>query len=223
MSTFLQLAQRLAREVGVAGTGPATVVSQTGEAGRLVNWIISAWDDIQMARTNWYWMRGDFTLPLVISQRAYTSTDAGISTRFGMWDTNSLRIKKVSADDEEPIDFAPYEDFRDRYLIGPQTVDKPQTYSIDPQLRLIFGPLPDYAYTITGEYYKANQTLSVGADLPEMPAQFHLAIVYRAMMMYARYNSAPEIYDDAQTNYMRIVNRLEMNQMPDAVASEPLV
>ena len=222
MSTYLQLAQRLARECGVSGTGPAAVTNQSGEAGRLVNWIASAWDDLQMARNNWYWMRESFTLTLAPAQRAYTPVEAGIATRFGMWDTKSLRLYKLTKADEIELMWLPYEDFRRSYLIGTENTSQPDYFTIDPQLRLQFGNLPDYAYTVNGEYYKANQTLAADGDTPEMPAQFHMAIVYRAMMMYGRYNSASEIYDDAKENYRRIVARLEMNQMPGIEISEPL-
>lgn len=220
---FLQLTQRLGRECGVAGTGPSTVVGQTGEAGRLVNWIISAWDDIQMARPNWYWMTGDFTLTLVSGTREYSAADAGITARFGSWDIKSLRLYRQSKNDEIGLPWISYEDFRSSHLIGADSPAQPVDFTVSPRLGLMFGPMPDYGYTVNGEYLKANQTLALDADTPELPAQYHMAIVYRAMMMCARFEAAGEIFEDAEMNYKRIINRLEMNQMPGTDVSAPLV
>lgn len=214
--TFLDLVNRLCTESG-SDTTVGSVVAQSGEAGRMVNWTKSAWDDMQLERPDWYWMRSNFQFQCVASTRSYSVADAGITSRFSIWDTNSLRLYKVSKNDELVLPFMPYEDFRGAYLIGAETVSQPLYFTIDPQMNLLLGPLPDDVYTITGEYFKSAQELLVNGDVPEMPTQFHMAIVYRALMLYARYEAAPEIYQDAATNYKRFLRRLEMNQLPDVV------
>lgn len=220
---FLQLCQRVARECGVSGTGPATVVSQTGEAGRVVNWTASAWNDVQLARPDWYWMRGTFSFTTTPSDRTYSSTDAGIASRFSTWDMDSMRCYQTSQNDEMSLSWMDYETFRNSYIIGAQTVSRPIVASIDPQQNLLLGPTPNLAYTISGEYVKAPQDLALDADTPEMPAQYRLAIVYRAMMMYARFTSAPEIYDDALQNYKRYLRLLEIHQLPTVELAGALV
>lgn len=210
---YLALTQRLAVEAG-SGANISTVVAQTGEAGRMANWIAAAWDDLQLERPDWYWMRANFTFPTVAATRAYSATTAGIASRFGIWDTDSVRLYQTSQNDELEVPWSAYEDFRSAYMVGPQTQNRPLTVSIDPAMNLLFGPTPDMAYTVTGEYFKAPQTLAVDADTPEMPAQFHMAIIFRALMLYARYEAAAEIYADAELNYKRFLRRLELNQLP---------
>jgi hypothetical protein len=41
-----------------------------------------------------------------------------------------------------------------------------------------------------------------------------MAIIFRALMLYARYEAAPEIYADADANYKRLLRRIELNQLP---------
>ena len=210
---YLQLANRLATEAG-SGANISSVVAQSGEAGRMANWIASAWEDIQLERPDWYWMRSTFSFPTVIGDRKYSSIDAGITSRFAMWDVNSIRLYQYTITDELKLQWFNYENFRNSYMIGPQVQSRPLTITVDPELNLLFGPIPNYAYTVTGEYFKSPQTLSVDADTPELPSQFHMAIVYRALMLYARYESASEIYSDAELNYKRLLRRLELNQLP---------
>ena len=61
---FLDLCQRLVQETGIADEGPATVTGQTGDMGRIVNWINDAWLKIQSIRAdwNWAWSTGTSTL-----------------------------------------------------------------------------------------------------------------------------------------------------------------
>jgi hypothetical protein len=50
---FIQLCQLLRQEAGIAGTGPSTTEGQSGELGRLVQWIIEAYEDIQLKNLEW--------------------------------------------------------------------------------------------------------------------------------------------------------------------------
>jgi len=76
------------------------------------------------------------------------------------------------------------------------------------------GPKPTAGYTVAGEYWKSAQTLAADADEPEMPAEIHMAIVYRAMMMYGRFTAAGEVFNDGEQNYRRILTALVRNQTP---------
>jgi hypothetical protein len=218
---FLQLVNRLCVESG-SDTTLSTVASQSGEAGRMVGWIASAWEDLQLSRPDWYWMQYEFTLPLVASVRSYSPTDAGVTTRFSSWNTDSLRIYRTDKSDETVLPFIPYSDFRSMYLTGQIIETQPIVFTVDPRLNLLMGPMPDGVYTVTGEYFKSVQTLALDADTPELPSQFHMAIVYRALMLYARYEAAGEIYNDAALNYTRFLRRIQLNQLPGMTVAEPI-
>jgi len=49
-----------------------------------------------------------------------------------------------------------------------------------------------------------------------------MAIVYRALMLYARYEAAGEIYQDAMVNYQRFLRRIQLNQLPGMTVAEPI-
>ncbi len=68
---FLQLAQKLRQEAGISGSGPTTTVGQTGELGRVCDWILQSYNDIQERHDDWGFMRNTFSLPLTIGQSVY--------------------------------------------------------------------------------------------------------------------------------------------------------
>lgn len=59
---------------------------------------------------------------------------------------------------------------------------RPICFSVKPDNSLTFDCVPDAAYTISGEYYSTPVEDEADAQSPVFPAQFHLAIVFRAMM-----------------------------------------
>lgn len=211
---YLQLCQRACREFGMSGAGPTTVTGLTGEYKRLSEWIATAWDDIQIEHPDWFWLRESFSFTTTGGDRQYSSSDAGIASRFAAWDTQSFRLYKTSQNDEIELEPISYEMFRTYYIVGPQTQGRPLYAAVDPSLDLLLGPTPDAVYTVSGEYFKSSQSLSVDSDTPEMPSQFHMAIVYRAMMLYGRYEGAPELIQDGAVNYRRILRQLSLNQLP---------
>jgi hypothetical protein len=222
---YLQLAQRLRQEAGISGTGPSSVLSQTGEMKRVVDWIAAAWDDIQIDRQEWYWMRATFSFTTTLGDGSYSSSDAGISTRFSHWKADSLHIYLQSSGvgSERCLEPVDYDAWRETYLVGTQSNGFPRHVAIDPALNLRLGDAPDGVYVVSGEYFKTPQTLANDEAIPEMPTQYHMAIVYRALMLYARYEAAGEIYDDAQRNYRRIMRRVELNQLPPITLADPLL
>ncbi len=57
---YLSLCQRLRKEAGVSGDGPATVVGQTSMYDKLVGWIDTAWQEMQTSRPDWLFMNKQF-------------------------------------------------------------------------------------------------------------------------------------------------------------------
>ena len=49
-----------------------------------------------------------------------------------------------------------------------------------------------------------------------------MAIVYRAMMKYGRYNAAAEVYNDGQQNYNRMIREAARTQRPVRMVPGPL-
>lgn len=216
MSTYLQLCQRLRKEVGASGSD-STVVSASGEWGRLCSWIATAWEEIQQEEATWEWMRTTKSFNTVAEQSTYPVADAPLSlTDFAYWRSDSFRLYKDDIGDEQFLDHVPYNWFRDTYLLGSDTTtySRPTVISITPSKALIFALPPNDVYTVTGEYYKTPTALSLDADEPDMPERFHLAIVYRAMIHYGFYESAQEVIARGERFYREYLERIRFDQLP---------
>ena len=75
---FLELAQRLHTEAALAGTAPAAVTGQTGMNLKLVNWINTAYENIQELHDTWFFRRADFSFSTIAGTANYTPAAAGI-------------------------------------------------------------------------------------------------------------------------------------------------
>ena len=49
-----------------------------------------------------------------------------------------------------------------------------------------------------------------------------MMIVYRAMMFYGGYESAPEVYQRGEAEFKRLMSRLDIDQLPTLVSGPPL-
>ena len=216
MSTFLELCQRARREVGIPGTGPSTVAGQVGDLGKLVVDVAEAWNEIQESRPNWRWMRGEWTLQTVAAQGAYTVTEAGIVARHRWWDRMNTKLF-LTADGvagEAPIPWISYSTWERIYNTGSQVDDQPVSWSIRPEDdAIVLGPAPDAVYTVSGWYWKNQQKLTVDADTPECPADYHITIIWLTVMMNKQFTEAAAQFDFAVEWYGRWLARLELNQL----------
>lgn len=235
MSTFLTGVQDLATECGLKSY-PTSVTSQVGEFARLVTWYKDAWIEIQN-RTNWKWLRHEFTLNTVADDGIYSYSDCTDSetssaiTRFDSWrftdqnDPPKIYLQSTGVGGERWLTYTPWDWFKSIYLIGSQTTNTgaPAHISVDPLYRIHIGPVPDAVYVITGDYYLSPQILSAGSDTPEMPTHFHKLIVYEAMKQYGYHEVAQEVLTRASINSKKMMRQLEKNQGPTWQIGGPLV
>jgi hypothetical protein len=215
---YLQLVNAVREKCSANGAALTTVVSQTGEALRYVNWVNDAWMDIQGMYENWEFMRTTFSFATVSHQQSYTPTQAG-TTNFANWKRDSIRIYQTSLGypNEIWMPFQDYESFRNLYQFGAMrtSYQRPVVFSIDPAKNFLLGPGPNATgYTVGGEYYTVPLEMALDADTPSLPVEYHKAIVFRAMMFYGAYEAAGEIYTEGQSEFKTIIARAEINQLP---------
>jgi hypothetical protein len=232
MSTFLQLCQRLRQETGLTSASastPTTVVAQSGQLKELVDWAASAYTDIQTRHHNWRWLRHRFTFNTTASDDTYAYGDVTDSTsgiaiaRFSRWweldDDGYSNVKTYLTSGvvsgEHYLNFLPWNAFRDMYKRGTQNNNAPVHFTVDPQNQILLGPKPDAIYTVTGEFQRSAQTLALDADTPEMPADYHMLVVWNALLDYAGKVAAPEVFTRAQAKASPILRMLEVNQLPE--------
>jgi hypothetical protein len=222
---YLQLCQRLRQEARISGTGPTTTVSQTGEYLKVVDWIDTAYEDIQNLHETWKFLQKPFSFTTTVGKRDYTPTEAGYAS-LRRWKHSShgdIRCY-LTAGDEQRLAYLPWDTFRDIYLIGNSRTQtgRPGVFSIEPDDTINFDYLPDQVYTVVGEYYQNPDILSGDTDTPLFPVNFHMVIVYRALMYYGADYAAEEKYTHGQNEYKRLLRRMEQTQLPTLSWGSPL-
>jgi hypothetical protein len=229
--TYLQLCQKLVEKCGISGAGPTSVIGQTGEMKRVIGWINEAYLHIQELHPDWKWMRGSASFSTIANQQAYTPAQCGV-TDFAEWDVstgrNTFRLYQTSVGygSEIWLQYLPYDDFRDYMQYGAQrnVTGKPLYMTVNPAKSILLGYTPDSTdYTTVGDYYKTPGDLAADADVPLMPARFHMLIVYKAMQIYASYESAPEVMSEGRTEYRTMKRHMEKSQLPELIMGRPLV
>jgi len=231
---YLELAVKARQECGASGTGPAAVTNQTGESKRIVDWAADAWTEIQNRHENWKWMRSSFTFNTVLNDDTYafggctdTKTSAAIA-RFARWWWENLEysfriyLQSSGVATEGWLIPMDYEQFKRRYRFGTQNNGFPAHYTIDEDDNILLGPKPNGVYVVSGDYQRGALVLAANSDTPDMPARFHMLIVYEAMLKYAGYESAQEVWTRAMAHRGVLMRQLEGNQLPQMKLAEPL-
>lgn len=232
MSTYLELCQDVADESGT-GAFPGTVSGLVGRPAKITKWVRNAWIDIQNDRDEWRWMEDEFTGNLISGVAAYAGSDFGMS-RFGAWlvgpdpftglDRVTVQAAASGRSDEGGLVFLPFEAFWSYYGRGAEAerTGRPTSYTVDGQERIRVWPSPDAAYILRGRYRKSPQALSAGTDVPEMPAQYHSAIVWRALTNLAAHDEAFNQPAYWNTRYLDVLNDMERTLLPMVRLAGPL-
>lgn len=217
MSTFLELCQDMAREAGISG-GVASVEGQVGEAQRVVAWVARAYKYLQNLHNNWKFMRRDVEFAASPGTFRYTPAAAGVE-EFGRWcfvDQWRAYITEAGYSDEQPVLCMDYDAFRRTYMYSSsrEQVGRPQIVTVAPDQSLIFWPNPDMNYTIVGEQYRSPARLVDNEDEPIFAAQYHDAIMYRALMYYGEFEGDATVIATAQSEAERELSALEGFYLP---------
>lgn len=216
--TYLELCQSVRELAGIRGTGPTSVVSQTGEMLRVVNWVSKSWLDIQNLHKSWSFLIKDFSFTTTASKGDYSLSDMSL-TDLRVIDKDSLRCEVTASGFQnrqfmEPWD---WDAFRNLYRFNNLVEGRPIRFAVDPKDKtMCLAMIPDsIGYTITGRYYKRPVVLSADSDTPEIPSEYHMLIVYWALSKYAGYEAATEVKQEALENKGRLLAALESDMLPD--------
>ena len=221
---LLALVQSLHYEAKLAGPAPSGTSGLDGRAADLVRWVIEAYNDIQrQGDGKWKWLRGEWNFDTVADTASYAVTtitdtdDDATITRFRAWDLDEREppLIYLSADGkatERELAVKEWRDFRYLYVRGTHSSAYTGAIAAKVDDKLFLGPTPDDVYRVTGTYWQSNQELAVDADTPEMPDNYHMAIVYRAIVKYGYNSVSPEILARAEMDGAPIYEALVNNQ-----------
>lgn len=237
MATFLELVQDLARDSGTLAGGvqlQTVVMPSSGRADKMIHWIRKAWVNIQNEREDWPWMRREFTAPLTIGKARYAAFELGISSRFGQWIGDRPSGNRVfrtvtvydpdeGQKDEGQIRQIGYDQWRAMYGRGVHDQNRPTDWAVSPQQEMVFGATPDKAYVVSGEYRVLPQVLKENGDVPELPVQYHGAIVWEAMKLLGIADESPQTTSSAISEYVLARQNLNRDYLPEiTIGTGPL-
>lgn len=210
MSTYLELVQQLHRESGAGGAEPTSVVGQSGEDLRMVDWVREADNYVQNLWLNWKFLWNQVTL----------STATGVvslspPTDLNFWDFKTFKLNDpsiVNADDE-PLGFVEHDSIK--MLIRDASLDQPSRIILMPDNSIEFEPVPDKVYDIKADYFRTPTLLAANTDVSAIPETYHPTILGRGLILYANYESAPEIMSQGRQILGDFLPRLENHQLPN--------
>ena len=223
---YLALCQRVREEAGITGSGPTTVLNQSGQLLKLVNWVSQAWVEIQLMRPNWLFMHESGGFFLDAGTKLYDPADKGI-TDVKLWDTGSLLYSELPLASGNAyshiLEYVPFARYSRLHMVerfNTPDDDRPVHFTIKPDNQIELYPAPaavtGHSMFLNFDYKRSTQQFAADADVPtNLPDDFHMMIVWQALKYYGFYENAPEVLDEAETNFDNLLLRLENEQLPE--------
>ena len=217
----LGMCNRLRQETSISSADLTTTIGVSAGSLRLVNWIDQSWEELQNNRS-WLWMRKTFTLPVVSGQKSYVhgdcSDDDGAVARLKRWHfeskSNPPWIYKTSAgpNSSTPMNYLDWADFNNLFNLNNSAPGHPSFITVAPDRSIVIGPEPNDDYVITGEYMRSAKVLDLDTDEPELPEEYHMLIVFMAMIDLGHHEVADEIIQRAEMKKSLYMRQLINNQ-----------
>lgn len=210
MANFLTLVRTLARESGIADPRAViTVNSDTETVANLAAWINEGAEAISLSNPSWPWLRKIATGSTLVGVANYSATYFGLSD-FSAWpfSEGSLWIDGRELRPLTELDF-------DRKFPpgGPATTGVPIFYKLRGLNELVLGPTPSEAKPVTAYYMASYRKLTADTDIPDIPPNHHMAIVWRALMLAADANESASLRQTAQASYSKALDALRQQFM----------
>ena len=209
--TYLEICKSVRILAGAQGSGPTSV--EDGDLGgyevNLVHFVDTAYIDIQSSRDNFKFMRDDAQWGLVISQDVYDTAFIPDDIK----KVDNIRIRKSNGKWKYLIELD--YDSAEFTFINEDTDGEPNYFSRVPGSGNIkLYPPPSEALLVNIEYYRKPETLELNEDIPKLPEEFHLAIVYKAADRFAAFLGSPEIDEEYREAYKNMFRALCKNEVP---------
>ena len=215
MSTYLELCQDMARDVGIPGDGPSSVTSTSlsEEENAVVRYIKTADQDIQSRWFDWDYLWSEATITASSGTSTLTSSNSGFPSSLGNWRLDSFVWNK-SSDDYQILEYVPWNEYREDYKYGTIDSDIPEVFTVKPDNTIDLYPTPNASVAVSAEYWSTPTLLSSDSQVSEIPARFHRIIIASAKMFYAENEDAPEIMVSSLSEFEDQLDKLEADQLP---------
>lgn len=209
---FLQLAKRVRQECGISGDGPAATEGQSGIYAKIVDWVRTAHDELQLLHSDWSFDWAVADLELLEGVDDYSP--------LGLW---ALQVRMLAKDGmyvyrtdqgeriKHWLTEVPWEEFRGIQASYAQGV--PGYIAMAPDKRLHLYPAPSAGLRLKLEYFQNPLELLAAGDTPRLPAPYHMAIVWRAVMLWCAHDENPSLFQVANANYRELIRKVQMTEL----------
>lgn len=201
--TYLELVQRLQSESGLGGSPIQSFTGQRGMTQRLIRWVAEADLLLQQRWVDWKFLWATAT-PIVT---AIGAQDYAPNSDLNAWERDGLRINGL------PLELREY----DASLVVDGAQGEPWVAYQLPNRQLRLYPTPDGAYTITGSYHRRPVAMLKESDQSVIPAHFHMAIVWKALWLYANFDNAAEAKLQAQESLAELLVAMDAQELPGRI------
>lgn len=199
----LQICQAVGREAGLAAAGMTTTVSQTGENAQVIAWVDHAWLRIQSMR-NWDWLWQSATVTIL----ANTNATAGLIPA-------SRYVKETTVNPSNVVlGYVPWQEFIRTWPSARIVAGTPSIWTIRPDKAFTVNAKPTANHALTVERYANPTSLSGNTESPALPAEHHMLIVWRAVMLYAGHDEAGALYQHADAERKKVLSAMGVTEVP---------
>lgn len=216
MSSYLELCQKFRKLVGISGSGPTAVASQSGMNEKITIWVADADELIQRKWEDWnFLLEPKEIITVTASTSTFTLSTLGI-TDLARWRRTSF-VRDPGTDNYQKLS---YDMTYDEYLLSELYLGASETGQLERVIvrtsdnALIFYPTYASNTTVWAAYWKAATRMAADASTTPIPTRFEDAILYRAKMFYAEHLEDGSLYDSAFADYEDIMTKLEASQAP---------
>lgn len=208
---FLELCQRTRQELGVSGTGPASTSRQVGHYKKIVDWVQDAHLEVQESLAlNGYAMAWA-TVPLTDGVDTY-DPDAQWGLQVKRLAPDSLCVQPVGNPARRTHLVEASWDWMRARVASP--TGTPSAYAARPDGKIVLWPTPGDQLELHIEYERKSLPLASNTDVPWLPTEYHMAIVWRAVMFGTAHDEDLALFQSAKSNHAAIMSRVARQQLP---------
>lgn len=202
---FLELCKEVRRESAAASDGPSTVSGQVGIYAKMVAWTKLSYRMIVDSHRDWAFLWNRVSAPIIAEKQEHTRAELGIADAKLIW-----MIRVLGGQPLRKITWEAYRSSReDRTDVG-----VPTEYAELPNGALVFYPWPSAGTQLKFEYQRIAPDLTVDGDVPLIPAEFHDAIVWQAVLLCATDQENPALQNRAAAIYNERYDLLNRDYRP---------
>lgn len=185
---FLELCKRTRQDSGISGD-IASVIGQQGILAKLVTWVQEADLEIQRSHREWSFMWRRATSNLQVGKNEYLPADLSMLP-FSNIETMFIGTK--------PVDEVPWAQLEHDLLSnGGAPSGEPCSYALSPDGMIVFNRSPVAVPAAHIRYHLLPLRMTINTSESPIPAEFHEAIVQKALQNYARHEQDDQLQRDA--------------------------